>query len=63
MPSIVLHTDLKGFQQQYGTLRKAVEAYWLDRMPDEQAAALERVLMANPGAWAIVHAVAVALNA
>lgn len=39
---IVVHRSLEDFQQQYGTLWRAVETYLDGNMPDQQAAALER---------------------
>lgn len=62
-PGVVVHTDMTGFQRQYGTLWQAVEVYLDGNMQRDQAASLERVVDAQfIGAVAITRAVKAAMN-
>ena len=51
--AVVTYQTVEQLQQQYGTLRRAVEFYLDQRMPQEQMAALERVVAPE-----FIHAVA-----
>lgn len=47
MAGVVIATSVEDLQRQYGTLRAAVHCYLDDKMPEQQQAALERVVPAE----------------